>query len=347
MNCGIGKILNELRGRPFEDFPMAPSCDCCEISDAGALVPSPLVSVVLVIWNHEPFLQEAIDSVLCQKTDFPFEVLLCEDCSSDKSRQICLSAQKRCPDKVRVLFGEQNLGGRLNPMHGFSEARGEYIAWLEGDDYWDCPGKLQMQIELMRKDRTQFCVAWNKIRNDKWQSATTCPIFGETDILKCDTYKGGYYHTSTFVIHKQLWNRILPYLKKIPLYDTTVMLLGMALAECVSVLKEYVSVYRQTGMGIYTGNGNTAHAEASIKMFSALRAFGPSVMRRLYKQSYFAALANTAIHNLRERVDVPKGFIAMILAFMNLTTFNTRETKFLIGSMLKSIFLLLVPRSVR
>lgn len=344
MSSRIGKILDELRGCPYQDFPMTPVCSCYEVSDKDALVVSPLVSVVIVIWNHESYLQEAIDSVLCQETEFPFEVLLCEDCSSDNSRQICFSAQKRFPNRVRVIFGEHNLGGRLNPLYGFDKARGEYISWLEGDDYWDNPRKLQLQVDKMIKDSTRFCVAWNKIRNDRRVSVISCPSFGNATFLNPNTYKGGYYHTSTFVFHKALWRDILPYLEKIPLYDTTVMLLGMSISGGISVLPEYVSVYRQTGEGIYTSKNSVVHAAISIKMFSMMRRFGPSNMRHVYKQSYFAALANTAIHNLRERKDVLKGFVAMAMAFMNLSTFNMQETKFLVGSMLKSIFLLVTAR---
>jgi glycosyltransferase involved in cell wall biosynthesis len=89
---------------------------------------------------------------MMQKTDFEFELVIGEDCSQDKTREICFEYQKKYPDKIRVLWWHENvskLGG--NGLRNRAHCRGEFIAFCEGDDYWIDPLKLQKQVDVMRK----------------------------------------------------------------------------------------------------------------------------------------------------------------------------------------------------
>jgi glycosyltransferase involved in cell wall biosynthesis len=114
----------------------------------------PLVSVCVVTYNHEKYVAQAIDSVLMQQTDFPIELFIGEDCSTDRTRDIVVKYQERFPDKIRVFLSTQNLGrytssGRLNFTRNLKACRGKYIALLDGDDFWGDPLKLQKQIEFL------------------------------------------------------------------------------------------------------------------------------------------------------------------------------------------------------
>lgn len=119
----------------------------------------PKVSVVIITYNHEKFIKQAIDSVLMQETDFNFEILIGEDDSSDKTRAIVIEYQKKHPNKIRlflhdrkdVIYIEGRATGRWNLIDTLSHAEGEYIACLEGDDYWTDPRKLQKQVDLLDK----------------------------------------------------------------------------------------------------------------------------------------------------------------------------------------------------
>lgn len=144
--------LEVLRGEPIEVF----TCDllnipCIETSDAEKLCKHPVVSVHMITYNHEPYIQQAIEGVMMQKTDFEFELVIGEDCSQDKTREICFEYQKRYPEKIRVLWADvnvNNLGG--NGRRTSAHCRGEFIAYCEGDDYWTDPLKLQKQVNAMR-----------------------------------------------------------------------------------------------------------------------------------------------------------------------------------------------------
>ena len=123
---------------------------CNETSDAARLCRNPLVSVHMTTYNHEGFIRQAIEGVVMQETDFEYELVIGEDCSTDRTREICFEYQKKHPTKIRVLWSESNLwhiGG--NHKRVDVRCRGKYIAYCEGDDYWTDPKKLQKQVEYM------------------------------------------------------------------------------------------------------------------------------------------------------------------------------------------------------
>lgn len=112
---------------------------------------APLVSVCCITYNHEAFLAQTIESVLMQKTDFAVELVIGEDCSSDRTRQIALEYQTRYSDKIRVLLPSSNLGIMGNLMATMAACTGRYIAFVEGDDYWTDTHKLQQQVDIMEE----------------------------------------------------------------------------------------------------------------------------------------------------------------------------------------------------
>jgi len=118
---------------------------------------STLVSVSVITYNHESYIRQCLDSILKQKTDFPFEILIGEDGSVDGTREICQEYTKRYPQKIRlllrkrkdakILFGKPI--GQNNFKANLSAAQGKYVAICEGDDYWTDSLKLQKQIDFL------------------------------------------------------------------------------------------------------------------------------------------------------------------------------------------------------
>lgn len=111
---------------------------------------TPLLSVIFITYNHEKYVEKALMSVLTQETDFDFEVVVGEDCSTDSTRQILDRVKAKYPEKVRLLYREKNLGRpTLNVYQTTKECKGKYLAYLEGDDYWTDPHKLQKQVTFL------------------------------------------------------------------------------------------------------------------------------------------------------------------------------------------------------
>ena len=110
------------------------------------------VSVIMLTYFHEDYIAQALDSVLSQETSLRYEILIGDDASQDRTPEIILEYAARYPDTIRPILRKENLGGTRNSWDVRHRARGRYIAFLEGDDYWLDPQKMQKQWEFLEKN---------------------------------------------------------------------------------------------------------------------------------------------------------------------------------------------------
>ncbi len=125
-----------------------------EISDPERLCRNPAVSIHTITYNHAKFVGKCLDSLLAQKTSFPFEIIIGEDCSTDDTRKIILEYQRKYPETIRVIVSDRNVGCRRNRVRCDVRTRGEFVAYCEGDDFWTDPEKLQRQYDVMSADES-------------------------------------------------------------------------------------------------------------------------------------------------------------------------------------------------
>jgi glycosyltransferase involved in cell wall biosynthesis len=104
----------------------------------------------MITYNHEKYVSQAIDGVLMQKTSFPIELIIGEDCSSDNTREICTQYELMYPYVIKLRLQETNVGMSQNFIATLLACTGEYIALCEGDDYWTDPYKLQKQVDFLK-----------------------------------------------------------------------------------------------------------------------------------------------------------------------------------------------------
>jgi glycosyltransferase involved in cell wall biosynthesis len=110
---------------------------------------NPKLIVHMVTYNHEKYIAQAIESVVMQKTNFTIKLLIGEDCSTDNTRNIIKEYADRYPDIIIPFYREKNLGASKNGILLFTECKSEYLATLDGDDYWTDPYKLQKQVDFL------------------------------------------------------------------------------------------------------------------------------------------------------------------------------------------------------
>lgn len=154
------------------------------------------VSVIFITYNHAPYVEKALRSVLNQKTNFPFEVVVGEDCSTDGTQEILKKIAAEYPEheatagndkQVRLYLREENTGGRptLNVYETAMRCNGEYLAYLEGDDYWMDENKLQKQIDFLEAHPEYIAVTHTNKMIDENDDDITDP-----ELLKIgDLYK--------------------------------------------------------------------------------------------------------------------------------------------------------------
>ena len=114
-------------------------------------IENPTISVIICAYNREKLIGQTIDSVLSQKCNFSYEVIIGEDFGTDKTREICKDYQKKYPKKIKLLLQNNNQGLGANWALCIKEARGKYIASCDDDDYWHNPNKLQIQYDYLEK----------------------------------------------------------------------------------------------------------------------------------------------------------------------------------------------------
>jgi glycosyltransferase involved in cell wall biosynthesis len=117
-------------------------------ADAGQ-ARAPKVSVFVLTYNHADWIVDALDSVLAQEARFDFELLIADDCSTDGTRDTVREYAARHPDRIRTHLPEGNRGVEGIWLEAARHCRGEYVAILEGDDYWTSPEKLARQVALL------------------------------------------------------------------------------------------------------------------------------------------------------------------------------------------------------
>jgi glycosyltransferase involved in cell wall biosynthesis len=121
------------------------------------------VSVAIFAYNHERYIAQALESVLAQRVPFAFEIVIGEDSSPDGTRAIVERIAARRPDIVRPIFHPRNVGAHANSLAVLSACRGEFVAFLDGDDYWLAPDKLARQVAVLDRD-PRIAFTWHSLQ---------------------------------------------------------------------------------------------------------------------------------------------------------------------------------------
>lgn len=124
------------------------------------------VSIVMLTYNHEKYISQAIESIFMQKTSFAYEIVVGDDCSTDATAEILSKYEKKYPEVFRLILREKNIGATKNVYDVCMKCKGEYIAFLEGDDYWTDPDKLEKQIDFLEKNQEYIGVAHDYVMRD-------------------------------------------------------------------------------------------------------------------------------------------------------------------------------------
>lgn len=125
------------------------------------------LSVWLICYNQENYIRQAVQSALDQKTNFNFEIVIGDDNSQDRTRDILRDLKKKYPKKIRLLLNKKNLGMVKNQVNVLNACKGKYIAMLEGDDYWLSGDKLQTQVDFLESNPEFSITSHNVMLKDE------------------------------------------------------------------------------------------------------------------------------------------------------------------------------------
>lgn len=210
------------------------------------------VSIFMLTYNQEHYIAQAIDSILMQKTNFNFQLVIGEDCSTDSTRKICESFAIQNPERVKLLPSlNQNIGLINNYLRTIKACDGKFIAICDGDDYWFDESKLQKQVNFFNANPECYVVGTNfkKLYSN-----------GQLEIIKKERFKSSYAFedlifeniiTSVTVMFKNIQkDDTIPYwINKFPYGDWPTYLWTIKDSGNIHFLDDVTSVYR-TDIGI-------------------------------------------------------------------------------------------------
>ncbi len=213
------------------------------------------VSVVVATYNQENYIRHTLESIVSQKVNFEYEVLVGDDCSPDKTGEIVKEFAEKYPDKIVPILREKNLGMGGNVLDLTMRTQGEYVAFIEGDDYWIDENKLQKQVDFLdaHKDYVAcfgLCqiVDQNEVRQENLEQWSGFMKEGGDYTLKMfqDYILPGQTATSMYrkVAYGQLQQKVMDAgIDPSKLIDRSQVLCMMAVGKMYN-LGEFVSAYR-------------------------------------------------------------------------------------------------------
>lgn len=268
----------------------------------GCDLSRPLVSIRCMAFNHELYIENALDGFLMQETDFPFEVIVHDDASTDRTADIIRQYEKKFPLIIRPIYEEENLYSKdkikmrniINPF-----LRGKYIALCEGDDYWCDKRKLQMQVDALETNpdcSVSFCGV-QFIEKDGTKLEQTAPAKGaiEKNIVNLEDYAREEYgngqwtfHTSSF-FYRALYNEAFyqardNQLKYFPYGDMPLVLFLLSQGNGYFI-PEIMSCYRTLsgGYNSYIRKNPKVAIAHSKMLVKAVRLFDKQTNRKYHK----------------------------------------------------------------
>jgi glycosyltransferase involved in cell wall biosynthesis len=215
-----------------------------------------IVSICNITYNHESYIAEAIDSFLMQETDFPFEVLISEDCSTDNTASIIREYEKKYPNIIKPIYHKENQyskGIKMNPTFNFPRAKGKYIALCEGDDYWTDPLKLQKQVDFLEVN-SEYIITYHEVR--KINESNEFIIYSSSvnyDVDQDDLKTGEKYIQTCTVVFRNVPLQYTGGLKKAFAGDIVLWHLLSFLGKSKYIENIDYAVYREHQNGAYSG----------------------------------------------------------------------------------------------
>lgn len=223
------------------------------------------LSVLMITYNHEGFIARAIESVLAQKVNFEIEVVVGEDFSKDKTRDILLGYRDRFPDKIKLLLPNHNLGMNRNFVSTFEACTGEYVAMLEGDDFWSSPHKLQAQVDLL--DQNKDCsMCFHDVIQFNHSTGQASPwVLRSRQSRYCleDLLQGNFIPTGAVVFRRSLIERFPDFAANLGMLDWLINVL-LARFGSIAFIDQIMGVYSIHDGGVWSSKSRLGVLKSSV-----------------------------------------------------------------------------------
>ena len=262
----------------------------------------------MTAFRHEQYVADALDGILMQETDFDFDVLVGDDCSPDGTRAVISRYVKQHPGRVQAYFPDQNLGGGGKVIFAelIKQSRGEYIAFLDADDYWTAPDKLQKQVNYL-DEHPEVAMCFHDVicRYDDGSPDARYNDWAEPGELDYDTLLAYCPVASCSpVLRRETIDSLPDWYFDLPWGDWPLYFLATRFG-IIWYMPEQMGVYRIHAGGMYTGLPRLQALETDTKFYEQLEGIVPPEHERSRQQALARVWTGRGIeHELRgERAD--------------------------------------------
>lgn len=273
------------------------------------------VSIVCTTYNHEKFVTNMLDSLLSQKTNFEYEILIHDDASNDRTQDIIRSYAQKYPDIIKPILQKENQyskGISPNRTYNYPRMHGKYVAYCEGDDYWSDTNKLQLQYDAMEQHKEcSICVHKTQcvsISNEKLNREFP-PIELNEGIITSQTYiamelqkTGWLFQTSSYFIRAEIVQEFSSsYVNKYPVGDLPLVLFSLQKGPCYYIARK-MSCYRVDSGGAMSSLKSRKESIAhSSKMIDGHKDFDKLTSYKYHRDFSFAILSREFDIELRKK----------------------------------------------
>ena len=230
------------------------------------------VSISMLAYNQEPYIEQAVRSALAQRTTFDYEIVVGEDCSTDRTLEILQRLQEQYPDKIRLLPSERNLGMIENSIRSFLACDGEYIALLDGDDYWCAEDKLQQQVEFLDQ-HPDFSIVFHSVlrvdEDNSQQPKLVRPDRGQAVFELADLIRSNFIPTCSAVMRNGLIDEFPSWSYSLRMLDWLTFILAAKHGK-IGFIDDVMAVYRIHSQGVWSSMGSINRLVASIDLFEKI-----------------------------------------------------------------------------
>lgn len=262
----------------------------------------PTVSVVLRTFDHEPFVAQAIESVLIQRAGFPFELVIAEDCSTDGTRAIVRDYAERHPQLIEAVLPERNVGHGEIFRLALERARAPFVAYLDGDDYWTSTTKLSLQVDFLERHREcASCFHDVSLIYDEagLPSGTVSPRLGEGMFTLEQILMECFVPAPSMMFRREIGNELPRWVFESAWIDWLIHI-EAAQRGPLGYLPEALAVYRVHQGGMFSALDRITQLEEDVRFYARLLSELPR-QRELIERCLAFRHAQLAI----ERLDVP------------------------------------------
>lgn len=241
------------------------------------------LSILLVTYNHKKYIRQALHSLIRQVIEGPLELVIADDGSSDGTLDIIREYEQENPRfQFKYLSNTSNLGITKNYQRGFAACSGEYVAVLEGDDYWVSPMKLQRQCDFLDAHWECDLCAVNYLiyEEDRAQFTPRTAIGLGYRLISARQLIGDHLASnfSTCLYRKTALSALPPSLFETTSYDWIVNIC-VARHSLIGFLEEPMSVYRMHSGGVWTRKSNIEKLQAQLNLIPAYDALSDHMFR--------------------------------------------------------------------